>query len=305
MHTESRNEQCNNVDSSSSSNSKTSSPAVVATIPSSSPPSLIAAVSRSVSTSKSQHAFDEVPAIVEVPMASFEQDLEDDDDDDDEDEFLADLPTISTIANQPQQHSSTTVASDEWTCKKCTLVNSQRVKACIVCGGSRLRSISAVEDMTLRKGEFWSCAACTLKNSLSSTTCSACKAARQVPVISGQQTNFRPYTSQPAQSNQKPASSSHHHHHNRQILATIASNTNATASLAAAAAAATASNNSTVTTSAATAAVSANGTPVVPNNSLAPPTHRISRSPSPKHDRSASGAVPKVCSFHWFFFSST
>lgn len=28
--------------------------------------------------SKSSHAFDEVPSVVEVPMATFEQDLEDD-----------------------------------------------------------------------------------------------------------------------------------------------------------------------------------------------------------------------------------
>lgn len=42
-----------------------------------------------------------------------------------------------------------------WTCKKCTLVNSGVAIACVVCGGSKLRSITTVEDMTLRKGEFW------------------------------------------------------------------------------------------------------------------------------------------------------
>lgn len=237
----------------------------------------------------SQHAFDEVPAIVEVPMASFEQDLEDDDD-----EFIDDLPTIPSIANQHlstnimSTTTTTAVASDEWTCKKCTLVNSQRVKACVVCGGSRLRSISAVEDMTLRKGEFWSCATCTLKNSLLSTACSACKAVRQVPVISGQQTNFRPYTSHPVQPNQKPVS--YNHHHNRSIMASMTSNSGAAVT-------STANSNFAALqqSAAASPAVSANGMPVAPNNCLAPPTHRVSRSPSPKHDRTASGAVPKVC----------
>lgn len=185
-------------------------------------------------------------------MASFEQDLEDD-------EFL---PEMSI----PQSN-----GGEEWTCKKCTLVNSHRVKACVVCGGSKLKSISAVEDMTLRKGEFWSCGQCTLKNSLSSNTCSACKSVRQVPIISGQQTNFRPYTSSPAQPNQKPAS---YHHHNRQILATIAANP------------------TTVATQA--PVVSGGGNASVTANSLALPPQRVSRSPSPKHDRVASGAIPKV-----------
>ena len=188
-----------------------------------------------------------MPAIVEVPMASFEQDLEDD-------EFLPEM-----IQQQP---------CEEWTCKKCTLVNSHRVKACVVCGGSKLKSISAVEDMTLRKGEFWSCAQCTLKNSLSTNTCIACKSVRQVPIISGQQTNFRPYTSSPAQ---PKSAAAYHHPHQRQMQAMG------------------------VTSAVPNVAGTGNAAPC---NSLVPPAHRISRSPSPKHDRSvvaASGAIPKVC----------
>lgn len=65
--------------------------------------------------------------------------------------------------------------TEDWTCKKCTLVNSGSEMACVVCGGSKLRSISLVRDMTLRKGEFWTCAQCTLKNPLSSQTCLVCK----------------------------------------------------------------------------------------------------------------------------------
>lgn len=206
-------------------------------------------------------------------MASFEQDLEDD-------EYL---PEISQTNEEA------------WTCKKCTLVNSSRVKACVVCGGSKLKSVSCVEDMTLRKGEFWTCGQCTLKNSLSIGICIACKAVRQIPIISGQQTNFRPYTSSPAQPNSKLATAAsnsaayhnHHHHpthHNRPLAANnvIGNNTVAAASNA------------------------FPGGQTQSNNSLVPPAHRISRSPSPKHDRSniaasaaasatgSSGAIPKV-----------
>lgn len=180
-------------------------------------------------------------------MASFEQDLDDDV------EFVEEI----------------SAPSEEWTCKKCTLVNSHRVKACVVCGGSKLRSISAVEDMTLRKGEFWSCAQCTLKNSLSTNTCIACKAVRQIPIISGQQTNFRPYTSSPAQQTTKSVTPAYHH--NRQILAQLSSNSSSSSS--------------------------SSSTPSV---TLAPPTHRVSRSPSPRHDRNSSGAIPKV-GFRLFF----
>lgn len=203
------------------------------------------------------HAFDEVPSIVEVPMASFEQDLDDD-------EFIV----------EPLSAASQTTG-EEWTCKKCTLVNSPRVKACVVCGGSKLKSISSVEDMTLRKGEFWSCAQCTLKNSLSATSCIACKAIRQIPIISGQQTNFRPYTSTPGQPNPKPS----FHHHNRQILANIVPGTPSTSG-----------------SSSSSSSTPSGGSGGGANTSLVPPINRVSRSPSPKHDRSggASGAIPKV-----------
>lgn len=70
--------------------------------------------------------------------------------------------------------------SSHWTCKKCTLVNSSLDSVCVVCGGSKLRSISSIEDQTLRKGEFWSCPQCTLKNSLAVNVCSACKAIRNI-----------------------------------------------------------------------------------------------------------------------------
>lgn len=183
------------------------------------------------SKSKSGHSFDEIAAIVEVPMASFEQDLDDD--------VMFVSGTDAVDAPTP-----------EWTCKKCTLVNSIQNKVCIVCGGSKLKSVSAVEDMTLRKGEFWTCAQCTLKNSLSTNVCIACKSAKQTLVISGQQTNYRPYTSTPVNnSGKQPASVVH-----RQPIQTTASNS---------------------------------------NQGLAPPIHRVLRSPSPNH-RNVSGAIPKV-----------
>ncbi|KAH8400026.1 hypothetical protein KR215_005469 [Drosophila sulfurigaster] len=72
---------------------------------------------------------------------------------------------------------------EPWTCKKCTLVNYATAMACIVCGGSKLKSISSIEDMTLRKGEFWTCSHCTLKNSLAVGLCSACKSMRLLPVM--------------------------------------------------------------------------------------------------------------------------
>ncbi|CAB3373698.1 Hypothetical predicted protein [Cloeon dipterum] len=64
----------------------------------------------------------------------------------------------------------------KWACKKCTLLNDGSSMACVVCGGSKLRSITQVEDLTLRKGEFWACPLCTLRNPLSEPRCMACKA---------------------------------------------------------------------------------------------------------------------------------
>lgn len=72
----------------------------------------------------------------------------------------------------------------EWKCKKCTLINKGTVAACIVCGGSRLKSIGP-DDKTLRRGEFWACPQCTLKNSLSRTSCSACKCSKPSLVVAG------------------------------------------------------------------------------------------------------------------------
>lgn len=68
----------------------------------------------------------------------------------------------------------------DWTCKKCTLVNVPAMLACAACGGSKLRSISSIEETTLKKGEFWSCVKCTLKNSLSDNICGACKTPRNM-----------------------------------------------------------------------------------------------------------------------------
>lgn len=205
------------------------------------------------SSNKLSKSFDEVPpSIVEVPMASFEQDLDDDFQFDD--------------------------TPPDWTCRKCTLVNSGRCVACIVCGGSKLNSVTTIEDMTLKKGEFWTCPQCTLKNPLTSSTCVACKSVRPSPaVISGQQTNYRPYTSTVAAS--PSGNKNSHHHHNRQILASIAAATTTSSSTTVAAAAATPPTINSSTTTA--------------NNNLALPIQKISRSPSPKQERTASGAIPK------------
>uniref|UniRef100_A0A4Y0BV90 Calpain-D n=1 Tax=Anopheles funestus TaxID=62324 RepID=A0A4Y0BV90_ANOFN len=104
---------------------------------------------------------DNIPAIVKVPIASFEQDLDDE------------WCTKSSKATDEK----------EWSCRKCTLVNTSTALACIACGGSKLRSICNVEEMTLKKGEFWTCHKCTLKNSIMQPDCSACKSLR--PSVKG------------------------------------------------------------------------------------------------------------------------
>ena len=63
----------------------------------------------------------------------------------------------------------------KWTCKKCTLVNRGQSMTCEACYGSKLKSLTLNNDMTLRKGEFWSCTKCTLKNPLQVINCKACK----------------------------------------------------------------------------------------------------------------------------------
>ncbi|XP_039294677.1 calpain-D [Nilaparvata lugens] len=68
----------------------------------------------------------------------------------------------------------------DWKCKKCTLVNSGASMACEVCGGSKLKSITQVRDMTLKKGEFWVCPQCTLKNPLQRSMCQICKTGKPV-----------------------------------------------------------------------------------------------------------------------------
>lgn len=161
-------------------------------------------------------------SIVEVPMASFEQDLEDD--------------NLDDTVEYPQ----------EWTCKKCTLVNSPKCMTCIVCGGSKLKSVSTFEELTLRKGHYWVCTHCTLKNEITTTICAACKSVKQ---ISGQQTNYRPYTSTPVSNL------------NNKIRPNA------------------------IGTSASQHAIS---------GGLTPPVQRVLRSPSPKYDRTTSGAIPKV-----------
>lgn len=186
-------------------------------------------------TNHQSHSIDDV---VEVPMATFEQDFDDN------------IQDVEDTVDYPQ----------EWTCKKCTLVNSIKATTCVVCGGSKLKSVSAFEELTLRKGEFWVCTHCTLKNSLSTTICAVCKSVKQTPVISGQQTNFRPYTSTPASNlNNKNA-------HNRSNAITAASSS-----------------------------VQAAG-------GLTPPVHRVLRSPSPKYDRTTSGAIPKVIQIYLQIF---
>ena len=185
--------------------------------------------------SKSTHGFDEMPSNVKVPMASFDIDLEDD------------------FQFMPVESPTLTDGEEEWTCKKCTLVNSGTATVCIVCGGSKLRSTTCVEDMTLRKGEFWSCAQCTLKNSLGTNICIACKSVRQIQNVS-RPPNFRPYTSPSSSTPTTPGASK--------------------------------------SSSKPAVEVPTRATPILPSagSNLLVPVTRVSRSPSPRHDR---GAIPK------------
>lgn len=173
-----------------------------------------------MSKSQSGICFDEIAAIDEAPIASFEQDLDD---------LSGDSPS-------------------EWTCKKCTLLNSIENQACIVCGGSKLKSISAIEDMTLRKGEFWTCVKCTLKNSLSVSDCAVCKTSRPAaPAIT-----TTPAVSVPQTTNYQVHATGQPNHVNRKT------------------------------------------TPVRHSLGATNISQKIIRSPSPKHNRNVSGAIPKV-----------
>lgn len=170
------------------------------------------------------------------------------------------------------------LSSEEWTCKKCTLLNNSTATVCVVCGGSKLKSISNFEDeKTLRKGEFWSCSQCTLKNSLSIQTCIACKCQRQMLNLNRPQLNFKPYTtsSSSTSSATSPLTSSNYNQQNQNNLKpTIVEHQSKPVTTALA---------PTLTTSS-----------TLSSNSLALPVNRVSRSPSPRNERVASGAVPKV-----------
>ncbi|XP_015116996.1 calpain-D [Diachasma alloeum] len=67
------------------------------------------------------------------------------------------------------------VPTPAWTCRKCTLLNPSTRTTCEACGGSKLRSVTHLEDPTLRKGESWVCPSCTLRNPLTAQNCNACK----------------------------------------------------------------------------------------------------------------------------------
>ncbi|TMW46568.1 hypothetical protein DOY81_008351 [Sarcophaga bullata] len=153
---------------------------------------------------------------------------------------------------------------ETWTCKKCTLVNSSKDHACIVCGGSKLKSISFVEDMTLRKGEFWTCAQCTLKNSLAFGICSACKAVRTLPIESDGERSVVPIPEEL----------------HRSMNHTGASNIFISDAISPGSGPPSAPHR--------TLPVS-----VTPTANLQLPPTRTSRSPSPRQNRLASGAIPK------------
>ncbi|XP_011187602.1 calpain-D isoform X2 [Zeugodacus cucurbitae] len=91
-------------------------------------------------------------------------------------------PSLITVTKSENSITQPDRLDGQWTCKKCTLVNDPSSIACAVCGGSKLRSICSIEDMTLRKGEFWTCSKCTLKNNLSTGVCIACKSVRSLPI---------------------------------------------------------------------------------------------------------------------------
>ncbi|XP_066254122.1 calpain-D-like [Euwallacea similis] len=91
---------------------------------------------------------------VQVPIATLDQGLDDD--------FQL-LPGIDASDD------------DKWTCKKCTLVNPAFALICDACCGSKLKSLTVTQEMTLKKGEFWICTKCTLKNSLPASKCKVCK----------------------------------------------------------------------------------------------------------------------------------
>lgn len=111
---------------------------------------------------------------VQVPIATLDQGLEDD--------FqilpgqLKPLHNLKTNKTYRLLGVGLDSAEEQkWTCKKCTLVNHGFSLICEACCGSKLKSLTITQEMTLKKGEFWICGKCTLKNSLSSTACKVCK----------------------------------------------------------------------------------------------------------------------------------
>ncbi|KAM7349502.1 calpain 15 small optic lobes isoform 2-T2 [Cochliomyia hominivorax] len=160
---------------------------------------------------------------------------------------------------------------DTWTCKKCTLVNSSKDHACIVCGGSKLKSISSVEDMTLRKGEFWTCSQCTLKNSLAFGVCSACKAVRTLPLENDRDRIVVP------------------------IPEELHRSMNHGGGGGGSGGSGGGGNNVFISDAISPSSAQQRLTPasVTPTTNLQLPPIRTSRSPSPRQNRSASGAIPK------------
>lgn len=153
-----------------------------------------------------------------------------------------------------------------------------------MCGGSKLRSITSVEDLTLRKGEFWSCSQCTLKNSLATHTCSACKAPRQSSAHVSRQPNNTAASPNvmiaPTTTTTSTGGGS--------VTATNMKNSSSQASISG-------SNSSSSGNNKHTNIVGSGSN----HNNLMPPVNRVSRSPS-RNDRLSSGAIPKVslCILH-------
>lgn len=85
---------------------------------------------------------------------------------DDDFQFLPATNT-TTLNSKPSE--------DRWVCKKCTLVNAADKAVCVVCGGSKISSLTSTPEATLKRGEFWMCPRCTLKNALKFKQCNACK----------------------------------------------------------------------------------------------------------------------------------
>lgn len=71
----------------------------------------------------------------------------------------------------------------EWSCVKCTLVNSPADGLCRACGGSKINSTTDRIYQTVRPGLGWNCERCTLRNLNLAANCRACNASR--PAVNG------------------------------------------------------------------------------------------------------------------------